>query len=205
MPIAFIKIGSTMSTTSLHLYCHINSDRGEEEEKSAGLQNGSIIFPLILPDMARPSNQPTQLLDCSPLSTTTLRQAHLKLCNTGLPEGPLGASLQEGLGDPLTRLFASAPPGPQVLGDGMVRLGREKEEYIVYVDLDGGGSTCSNFSEIILVCLHVDSFGELWARDSSVGMSEGRGETWLLVFPSSTSPCTSFFARSSQPTSGYFV
>ena len=66
--------------------------------------------------MARPSNQPTQLLDCSPLSTTTLRQAHLKLCNTGLPEGPLGASLQQGLGDPLTRLFASAPPGPQVLG-----------------------------------------------------------------------------------------
>ena len=191
-----------MSTTSLHLYCHINSDRGEEEEKSAGLQNGSIIFPLILPDMARPSNQPTQLLDCSPLSTTTLT------LNSAIPaflKAHLARACSRDLEIRLPDFLQAHLQVHRCWGDAMVRLRREKEEYIVYVDLDGGGSTCSNFSEIILVCLHVDNFGELWARDSSVGMSEGRGETWLLVFPSSTSPCTSFFARSSQPTSGYFV
>ena len=32
---------------------------------------------------------------------------------------------------------------------------------------------CSNFSEIILVCLQVDSFGEVFDSDSSVGISEG--------------------------------
>ena len=52
--------------------------------------------------------------------------------------------------------------------------------------------TCSNFSEIILVCLHVDNLGELWANDSKVGMSEGRGEAWLLVvFPSFATSSTS--------------
>ena len=32
---------------------------------------------------------------------------------------------------------------------------------------------CSNFSEMILVCLHVDSFGDVLERLSRVGMSEG--------------------------------
>ena len=57
---------------------------------------------------------------------------------------------------------------------------------------EGQISTCSNFSEIILVCLHVDNLGELWANDSKVGMSEGRGEAWLLVvFPSFATSSTS--------------
>ena len=33
---------------------------------------------------------------------------------------------------------------------------------------------CSSFSEMILVCLHVDNFGEVLERLSRVGMSEGR-------------------------------
>ena len=37
----------------------------------------------------------------------------------------------------------------------------------------------------------MDNLGELWANDSKVGMSEGRGEAWLVVFPSFATSSTS--------------
>ena len=41
---------------------------------------------------------------------------------------------------------------------------------------------CSNFSEMILVCRHVESFGEVLEREESVGMSGGRGQDWVLCW-----------------------
>ena len=41
---------------------------------------------------------------------------------------------------------------------------------------------CSSFSEMIRVWRQVESFGELLDRESSVGMSGGSGQDWLLCW-----------------------
>ena len=41
---------------------------------------------------------------------------------------------------------------------------------------------CSNFSEMMRVCLQVESLGEVLERESRVGMSGGRGQDWVLCW-----------------------
>ena len=56
-------IRSTQSTMSLDLSFNKWEEEEEEEGKRDGLQNGSIICPLIRPDMARMPNPPARLFN----------------------------------------------------------------------------------------------------------------------------------------------